>query len=139
MSKYSLQDSFIEFCKKNKFEINTKQVEIVDSLSKFINPKKKLFNFFFKSKNKMCFYLFGSIGVGKTMLLNFVFNELKIRKLRMHFNEFMLKFHDFRHKNKKNNSIEIFVKNLKSKYNLIYFHAEHDEMGVGEEGSDSLI
>ena len=120
MSKYSLQDSFIEFCKKNKFEINTKQVEIVDSLSKFIYPKKKLFNFFFKSKNKMCFYLFGSIGVGKTMLLNFVFNELKIKKHRSHFNEFMINFHDFRHDEDDDNSIVAYARGLKKKYDLIY-------------------
>ena len=29
MSKLNLQDSFIEFCKKNKFEINNPQIEII--------------------------------------------------------------------------------------------------------------
>ena len=41
----------------------------------------------------------------------------------MHFNEFMIKFHDFRHNYKlkgKDNSIETFVKNLKEKVDLIY-------------------
>jgi cell division protein ZapE len=120
MLKYSLQDSFIEFCKRNKYEINNKQVEIIDSLNKFINPKKKLFNFFFKSNYKMCFYLFGNIGVGKTMLLNFVFDELKIKKHRSHFNEFMINFHDFRHDEDDDNSIIAFAKSLKKKYDLIY-------------------
>ena len=120
MSKYSLQDSFIEFCKKNNFEINNKQVEIVNSLSKFVNPTKRFFNYFFKSKHQMCFYLSGNVGVGKTMLLNFVYEQLKIKKHRLHFNQFMINFHDFRHEKDDDNSISAFVRSLKKKYDLIY-------------------
>jgi cell division protein ZapE len=54
------------------------------------------------------------------MLLNFVYDRLKIKKHRQHFNEFMINFHDFRHENKKNNSISTFVRNLKKKHDLIY-------------------
>ena len=46
----SLQNSFIEFCNKNKFEINKKQTEILNSLEKFIFPRNKLLNFFLKKK-----------------------------------------------------------------------------------------
>ena len=46
----SLQNSFSEFCNKNKFEINKKQTEILNSLEKFIFPRNKLLNFFFKKK-----------------------------------------------------------------------------------------
>ena len=120
MLNHNLRDSFIEFCKINNFEINNKQLEIINLLNKFINPKKNFFNFFIKPRDKMCFYLHGSVGVGKTMLLNFVYKKLKIKKLRLHFNQFMINFHDFRHKNDDNNSINTFVKNLKSKYDLIY-------------------
>ena len=38
----------------------------------------------------------------------------------MHFNEFMINFHDYRHKEKNDNSITNFVKNLKKNYDLIY-------------------
>ena len=43
---------------------------------------------------------------------------------RFHFNEFMISFHDFVFKNKKNNQeniIDKFVKKLKSKSKLILF------------------
>jgi cell division protein ZapE len=116
----SLQDSFKEFCNKNSFEKNSKQIEIVNILEKFLNHKKNFFSNFFKNKDKLCFYLYGNIGVGKTMILNFVYNQLKIRKHRLHFNEFMISFHDFRHKKESNNSISSFVKNLKKNYELIY-------------------
>ena len=120
MSKYILQDSFLVFCKNNKFEINSQQIDIINLLDSFINPQKKLLNSLFRSKEKICFYLHGNVGVGKTMILNFVYNELKIKKLRLHFNEFMINFHNFKHKKVDNNVIQNFVKNLKNNYELIY-------------------
>ena len=55
------------------------------------------------------------------MILNFVYDQLNIKKLRLHFNEFMISFHDFKHNNKRRgNPIGSFVKNLKKKYDLIY-------------------
>ena len=56
------------------------------------------------------------------MILNFFFNELKEKKLRLHFNEFMIKFHDFIFKNKdKENGIELFVKDLNKKTQINLF------------------
>ena len=120
MSKKNLYVSFIEYCKKNGFEENSQQIEIINQLDQFINPKKTIFKYLFKSKTKLCFYLQGNVGVGKTMVLNFVYNHLTENKLRLHFNEFMINFYDFRHQQKKDNSIISFVKNLKTKYQLIY-------------------
>ena len=119
MLKDSLQNSFIEFCLSNKFEINNKQLEIVKSLGDFINKKKKLISFF-SHTNKKCFYLYGNVGVGKTMIVNQVYKQIKIKKMKVHFNEFMINFHDFRHKKSEENIIKKFVKNLKDKFDLIY-------------------
>ena len=58
------------------------------------------------------------------MILNFFFNLVEDKKLRQHFNEFMLSFHDFAHERKEKNEenvINQFVKDLKSKTKLIYF------------------
>ena len=120
MPEMNLLDSFKEFCKQNQYEINAEQTEIINLLEKFLNNKKSFFNRFFKKKEKLCFYLHGKVGVGKTMLLNFVYDRSKIKKYRQHFNEFMINFHDFRHEKKDNNSLRAFVKKLKKKYDLIY-------------------
>ena len=120
MSKIKLQNSFKEFCKKNSFENNNHQIEVINLLDKFINPRKTFFDNFFKNKDKLCFYLHGNVGVGKTMILNFFYDQLKINKLRLHFNEFMINFHDFRHDKEDDNSIRSFVKDLKKQYELIY-------------------
>ena len=115
----NLQQSFLSFCRTNQFEINPKQVEIINLLENFISFKKRFFNIFKKDK-RLCFYLHGGVGVGKTMLLKFFYNNIKMKKNRMHFNEFMINFHDYRHKEKKDNSITKFVKILKQNYDLIY-------------------
>ena len=94
--KYHLRN----FVKKKKFEINKKQFEILKSLQKFFTPKKKLISIFSKKSNKLCFYLYGKVGVGKTLILDHIFKELDLKKKRSHFNEFMVEFHNFRHKKK---------------------------------------
>ena len=116
----SLQNSFSEFCNKNKFEINKKQIEILNSLEKFIFPRNKLLNFFSNKEDLTCFYLYGSVGVGKTMIANFVYDRINLKKTKFHFNEFMINFHDFRHQKKEDNTISEFVRNLKNKYDFIY-------------------
>ncbi len=116
----NLQDSFEEFCRQNKFEINSHQKEIIYLLEKFLNHKGTFLSSFFQKKEKFCFYLYGNVGVGKTMLLNFVYDRLEIKKKRQHFNEFMINFHDFRHEKKDDSTIKTFVKKIKEKYDLLY-------------------
>ena len=69
-----LQQSFLRFCKINQFEINPKQVEVIKLLQSFVFSKKNLLDIFKKDK-KLCFYLYGGVGVGKTMLLNFFLQQ----------------------------------------------------------------
>ena len=58
------------------------------------------------------------------MILDFFFDQIDEKKKRLHFNEFMLRFHDFVHARKdkqEQNVINLFVKDLKLKVSLIYF------------------
>jgi len=120
MLKKNLHNSFVEFCKENNFEINNQQIKIIYKLDKFINSHKTILDYLFNRNEKLCFYLYGNVGVGKTMLINFLYDQLLIKKIRIHFNEFMIGFHDFRHKKKSDNSIRSYVRKLKEKYALIY-------------------
>ena len=123
----NLNHSFLKFCEDKEYEINENQISIIKKLSKFYNlnfEKSFIKKIFTEKNNKLGFYLVGDVGVGKTMILNFFFNSLKEKKIRLHFNEFMIKFHDFIHENKKNgkdNGLEKFVKNLSNKTKIIYF------------------
>jgi cell division protein ZapE len=118
---------FLDYCNDKKFEINNYQVNIVESITKFYQTNFNNFflsNLFLKKSKKQGFYLQGDVGVGKTMILNFFFENLDQCKQRFHFNEFMIIFHNFRFQNKdnkKDNIIDKFVQKLKKKYKLIYF------------------
>ena len=123
----NLNQSFQNHCKKNNLEINSNQLNLINELNNFynLNFNKSFFKkIFSKDSSKSGFYLHGDVGVGKTMVLNFFFDQVGERKLRKHFNEFMLNFHDFFHERKEKNEENIinqFVKDLKSKASLIYF------------------
>ena len=121
----NLKKLFINHCEDHQYEINQNQLDIINYLRIYYKENFTLSfftKFLKKEKNKLGFYLVGDVGVGKTMILNFFFNKLEEKKLRLHFNEFMIKFHDFVFQNKnKENAIEIFVKNLKEDAQIIYF------------------
>ena len=122
----NLEDKFNQYCNSKNFEINENQFLVIKKLQDYYkkNFKSYFLKFFSKDYFKKGFYLYGDVGVGKTMILNFFFDHIKEKKLRLHFNEFMLSFHDFVHERKdqkEENVINLFVKDLKLKASLIYF------------------
>ncbi len=121
----NLNKIFLKHCKNNKFEINKNQLDVIKDLKDYYQNnfnQSFLSKFLKKNDFKLGFYLVGDVGVGKTMILNFFFDQLNENKLRLHFNEFMIKFHNFIFENKdKSNGINLFVDNLSKKTQLIYF------------------
>ena len=123
--KMNLNKLFLNHCKKNNLEVNHNQIDIIEELNKFynLNFNKSFLKKIFSKKNlKSGFYLQGDVGVGKTMILNFFYENIKFTKQRLHFNEFMISFHEFVFQNKKDkiNIIDKFVNKLKKNYELIY-------------------
>ena len=122
----NLNKLFLNHCKKGNLEVNPNQVNLIEELNHFYNlnfNKSFLKKIFSKKNTKPGFYLQGDVGVGKTMILNFFYENLKFAKQRLHFNEFMISFHDFvfqNKKNKKENIIDKFVDKIRKRYELIY-------------------
>ena len=122
----TFEKKFVNYCNEQELEVNTNQVDVIQKLEQYFQNNFKSFfsELFSKQSLKKGFYLYGDVGVGKTMILDYFFNQVDEKKLRQHFNEFMLNFHDFVHEQKEKNEenvINQFVKNLKSKASLIYF------------------
>ena len=101
MSK-TLEEKFRLFCNSKNLEINLNQIKTIQILEDFYNKNfhSSIFSFFKKENHKKGFYLHGGVGVGKTMILDFFYDLISEKKLRLHFNEFMLNFHNFVHENK---------------------------------------
>ena len=121
----NLNKLFLKHCDENKFEVNQNQLDIINDLKDYYdhNFNQSLFQKIFKKKNNnLGFYLVGDVGVGKTMILNFFFEKFSEKKIRLHFNEFMVEFHNFIFANRnKENGIDLFIEELSRKARLIYF------------------
>ena len=123
----NLKKSFLDLCEDMQYEINHNQLNIIDCLKDYYerNFNRSFLKKILKKKDyNLSFYLVGDVGVGKTMILNFFFDQLKEKKMRLHFNEFMIMFHDFIFQLKikdKENGIDYFVKDLQKKTEILYF------------------
>ena len=72
----NLKKLFLNHCKTKEFEINNNQIITIEVINKFYQENFNnnfLLNLFSKKKEKLGFYLHGSVGVGKTMILNFFY------------------------------------------------------------------
>ena len=125
--KMNLKKLFLNHCKTKGLEMNNNQIITIETINEFYQNNfdyNFFINLFAKKENIPGFYLQGDVGVGKTMILNFFYENFNETKHRLHFNEFMINFHDFIFQNKKNNKrngIDLFVKDLKKKTQIIYF------------------
>ena len=101
----SFEIEFISYCNNQDLEVNPNQIAVIKKLEQYYQNNFQSFisKIFSKHSSKKGFYLFGDVGVGKTMILNFFYNQIEEKKIRQHFNEFMLSFHDFVHQRKDKN------------------------------------
>ena len=79
----NLKKLFLNHCYVKRLEINDNQLRIIELLIKFYKKcfKKSFFkNLFTKKIIKKGFYLIGDVGVGKTMLLDFFYENLEFKK-----------------------------------------------------------
>ena len=78
----NLEEKFNLYCNSENLEVNQNQVLVIKKLQNYYkeNFKSFIFNIFSKESSKKGFYLFGDVGVGKTMILDFFFDQIKEKK-----------------------------------------------------------
>ena len=78
-----LKKEFISYCENQDLEVNHNQITVIKKLEDyhFTNYKSFFSKLFSKQKSKKSFYLYGGVGVGKTMILNFFYDYLDEKKL----------------------------------------------------------
>ena len=69
------EKSFITHCNNNNLEVNPNQIKLIKILESYYenNFQNFILDFFSKKNKKIGFYLYGDVGVGKTMILDFFF------------------------------------------------------------------
>ncbi len=112
------------FVKSNLINHDTKQEKIIDVIDSVLKRFNKI-NLFSKLKKFDGAYVYGSVGVGKTFILNLFIENINHGK-KFHFNHFMLSLHAFIN-NKKNKefAVEQYIKNLSKKYKVLFIDELH--------------
>tara|TARA_Y100000287_G_C14218473_1_gene354849 strand:- start:722 stop:1798 length:1077 start_codon:yes stop_codon:yes gene_type:complete len=124
-------DFYLDLCKAGTIEKNNNQIELISKLDSFLtNNEKSLFSliqFTSKKSTQNCFYIYGSVGSGKTLLMDLI-SKVKApdKFLRMHFHEFMIKTHDALHELRKNNEskdelIPRYAQMIQAEAKIIFF------------------
>ena len=74
------EKEFISYCENQNLEVNPNQIKVIKKLEDYHHSNYKSFfsKLFSKQKIKKGFYLYGGVGVGKTMILNFFYDHLTI-------------------------------------------------------------
>ena len=69
------EEEFLTYCENKDLEVNQNQIDVIKKLQEYHDTNYKTFflNLFSKKKPKKGFYLYGGVGVGKTMILNFFY------------------------------------------------------------------
>ena len=100
----SFKQSFESFCKKNSIKKNNEQLDLVEKFDEFYaiikNDTTLLKKIFSKAPQKLGYYVFGDVGVGKTMICNEFYLYLDVKKKKTHLIS-LYRAHDFLHQNQK--------------------------------------
>ena len=123
MKNNFIKKIYDDFVLNNFIIYDQKQVNLLEKIYVIWESTKK-FNFFFKIRKFHGVYLYGSVGIGKTFILK-LFSQNIPRSKKIHFNHLMIDLHAFINNSNKENAIEVYVKNLSKKYNLIFIDEMH--------------
>ena len=115
-----IHENIIKKLKSKDITLDRSQLDFIDIFNKHKPEKSRLF--FTLSKNVIKgFYLWGDVGRGKTLLLNSIYDELNLNKVRFHYIDFMQSIHkNLKELSGKKNPLDIIADSLVSKYELIF-------------------
>ena len=121
---FSVIDQYNSFVENNFIKTSEEQLNVLKKLNSVWSNNKKS-NLFVKSKKKDGVYLYGSVGTGKTFLLNLFYQNSKVGK-KIHFNNLMIQIHEIvKNSTNKDKAIEEYVKNFSKDFKLLFIDEMH--------------
>ena len=121
---FTVIDQYNSFVENNFIKKDPKQLKVLDRINDlWINKEKR--KFFFKNKFKQGIYVYGSVGTGKTFLLNIFYQNTKIGK-KIHFNHLMNEIHNkINVNNSQDKKLETYIINLSKKTKVLFIDELH--------------
>ena len=121
---FSVFDQYNSFVENNFIKNNEFQLEVLRKLNSVWNKNKKNI-LFAKSKKKNGIYLYGTVGTGKTFLLNLFYQNSKVGK-KIHFNNLMIEIHQVvKTSSNKDKAIEEYIKKISKNYKMLFIDEMH--------------
>ena len=121
---FSVIDQYNSFVENNFIKTSEAQLEVLRKLNSVWNKNKKN-NLFVKSKKKDGIYLYGTVGTGKTFLLNLLYQNSKVGR-KIHFNNLMIQIHHaVQSSNNKDKAIETYVKSISKNFKMLFIDEMH--------------
>ena len=121
---FNVIDQYNSYVENNFIKTSEPQLEVLRKLNSVWNQNKKN-GFFVKSKKKDGIYLYGTVGTGKTFLLNLFYQNSKVGK-KIHFNNLMIQIHEVvRSSSNKDKAIEEYINKISKKFKMLFIDEMH--------------
>lgn len=127
-----LENWYLEQTRQKHLIFDNAQLAILQQLDVFIDKfsNQSFFKKLFSKPTKLGYYIYGSVGRGKSMIMNELYLKIpESKKTRLHFHEFMYHIHQKLDKLKNHDEpLKLIAKELQEKYKIIFL----DEMMVND-------
>ncbi len=124
MSKIKVRSIYNKFVSSNLIINDQKQLNLIEIINESWDNSKKI-NFFNKIKKYNGVYICGSVGIGKTFILNLFVQNIDNSK-KIHFNHLMINLHAFINSNTgKEFTLENYIKNYFKNLSIIFIDELH--------------
>jgi len=121
---FTVLDQYNSFVENHFINKDSQQIEVLQKIyNTWSNNQQN--NYFFKQKKTKGVYVYGSVGTGKTFLLNLFYQNTKVGK-KIHFNHLMNEVHNTININQgRDKKLEDYVKQLSKKINVFFIDELH--------------
>ena len=110
--KNILLNQYEDFVSNKFISFDEKQYQTLNLIENIWLNNKKI-NLFFKKKKYSGIYVYGSVGIGKTFILNLFIKRIDSRGIKYHFNHLMMSLHAFiNNSSNKEIALEQYIKNI---------------------------
>ena len=121
---FTILDHYKGFVSNSFIKNDSTQIDLLNKISLSWSEYSKN-NLFFSKKKKIGIYVYGSVGTGKTFLLDLFSQYSKVGK-KIHFNHLMSSIHDAINSNEnKNKKLELFIKKFCSGIKILFIDELH--------------
>jgi len=123
MRNNNIKETYNNFISNKFINYDERQEELLNRICSIWQDTNKI-NLFSRSKKFNGIYVYGSVGIGKTFILNLFTKNINQGK-KIHFNHFMINLHAFINSSNKENALEAYIKNFKNFFKVIFIDELH--------------